>query len=323
MTVKDGADAGRVLGLELPWLQPLFGRLCEQMRGGRFPAAVLVASVAGAGGEELVRALSDALLCQASVSGSGGGTEVPCGLCKSCLLSRADTHPDRVVVMPEEKGKAIRVDQIRALNDFVYSRPQIGSRRVVILQPAEAMNLNASNALLKTLEEPAPDACLLLTSSSPARLLPTIRSRCFRVTPVIPEPAVARAWLLQHWPGEGLDRALLNAHGSPLLALEALRDGADLVRQEVIDEWKAFLGGSRDAFSVAEHWAKVDQDDLIDWMITALHAQARAPSLGLSEQKIHQLHGELLDIARGWSEKRNLNPALQWENWLMLCKSRR
>jgi DNA polymerase-3 subunit delta' len=321
------SSAERQLTLQLPWLEPVFAQLCVQMRAGRFPSATLITGAEGIGKLQLAFSLKAALVCREShgvkePTVNSGAYSLPCGHCKSCLLVKADTHPDIMDIMPEEKGKAIRVDQIRALSDFVYTRPQIGSRRVVLLHPAEAMNLNSANALLKTLEEPASDTCLLLLSSNPARLLPTIRSRCLKLTLVIPEQAQARRWLSERWPGEGLDRALMNAHGSPLKALEDLQSGEDAIRMQVIDEWKGFMAGTRDVFSVAENWAKLEPERLLDWMMTILHAQARSSTYGLSEPKIFQLFSELLDIARGQNEKRNLSLQLQWENWLMHSKAK-
>ncbi len=82
--------------------------------------------------------------------------------CKSCLLLKAGSHPDNYLLEPEEADKAIKVDQVRDLVSFVVQTAQMGGRKVVLIEPVEAMNINAANALLKSLEEPSGDTVLLL-----------------------------------------------------------------------------------------------------------------------------------------------------------------
>jgi DNA polymerase-3 subunit delta' len=103
--------------------------------------------------------------------------------------------PDNFVLEPEEADKPIKVDQVRELVAFVVQTAQLGGRKVVLIEPVEAMNVNASNALLKSLEEPSGDTVLLLVSHQPS-LLPTIKSRCQQVT--CPQPSLAQSrpgWL--------------------------------------------------------------------------------------------------------------------------------
>lgn len=308
--------------LTLPWLFPLMEQFTRQMLEGRFPSAVLLSGPEGVGKIQLAESLAASLLCTHSAAAETPRARLPCGECKSCRLMRGLTHPDFLAVEPEEAGKVIKVDQIRALTDFVYARPQIAQRRVVLLHPAEAMNLNASNALLKTLEEPSADTFLILVSSHPARLLPTIRSRCLKTSLSVPNAEAARRWVAERWTGEGVDRALLNAHGAPLRALEALEGGDDDQRMAVLEGWKNVLSGTQDVFAMAEEWAKLEPEKLLDWLMSTLHGQARSDTLGLGELKVQALYSELLDIARGVSEKRNLSLQLLWENWLIRSKAR-
>jgi DNA polymerase-3 subunit delta' len=98
-------------------------------------------------------------------------------------LMAAGSHPDVRVIAPPEMGKgsatsAILVDQLRELGSFLHSHPSLASHRVLIIDPADALNVSAANAFLKELEEPRPHSLFLLISHAPGRLLPTIRSRC-------------------------------------------------------------------------------------------------------------------------------------------------
>lgn len=103
-----------------------------------------------------------------------------CGGCKACMLLKAGSHPDNFVLEPEEADKPIKVDQVRELVAFVVQTAQLGGRKVVLIEPVEAMNVNASNALLKSLEEPSGDTVLLLVTHQPSRLLRLSRAAASR-----------------------------------------------------------------------------------------------------------------------------------------------
>lgn len=103
---------------------------------------------------------------------------IACGTCKSCQLFSAGTHTDFCVITPQEDSTTIVIDDVRRLNDFITGKPQFSSKKIVLLYPAEKMNKQAANALLKNLEEPGPDTVLLLLSQHQDLLLKTIVSRC-------------------------------------------------------------------------------------------------------------------------------------------------
>jgi DNA polymerase-3 subunit delta' len=103
-----------------------------------------------------------------------------CGACRSCRQIEALTHPDFVLVIPdqEQANPQIKIEEIRALEGQIIYRPLVGRQRVVVIDEADRMTLGAANALLKTLEEPPGHSVLLLVTSRPFALLATIRSRC-------------------------------------------------------------------------------------------------------------------------------------------------
>ena len=168
------------------------------LRHGALHHAYLFAGPGGVGKGTSARLLAQAANCEA------GLPDDACGRCGPCRKIAKGVHPD-VLRVEEEREMAragrwepkggrtpsrdIVVDQIRELVDRRLSLRRFeGRRRFVVLDPADAMNPQAQNALLKTLEEPPPETTLVLVSSSADALLPTVRSRCLRL-PFAPLPA--------------------------------------------------------------------------------------------------------------------------------------
>jgi DNA polymerase-3 subunit delta' len=224
--------------LPLPWLDAGLAA-ARQLRGAH---ALLIHGPAGAGHFDLAVLLAQSLLCEAAPAATQAAA---CGRCASCHLVSTRAHPDLRLVLPAAmrvqrgwtdeddfiapKGDAkpsreLRIDQVRAAIDWAQQTSGRGRGKVLLLHPADALNVSAANALLKTLEEPPGQMRLLLTSADPEHLLPTVRSRCQRLALVLPLAAQARAWLQ----AQGLDApdALLAlAGGSPLEALAWAQDG--------------------------------------------------------------------------------------------------
>ena len=186
-----------------PWHEALWSMLSRQL--DQLPHALLLQGRPGLGKHDFAVQLAQALLCERPQAGAA------CGQCHGCHLFGAGAHPDLAGVGRLEDARNITVDQIRALGEFMSLRPHTATRKVVIISPADAMNLNASNSLLKLLEEPPPGSMLLLVTSHPARLPATIRSRCTRLLFRLPAPSVGQAWL-QIQAGYRADSAL---HAGP------------------------------------------------------------------------------------------------------------
>ncbi|HSW52736.1 MAG TPA: hypothetical protein VLG93_05865, partial [Sulfuricaulis sp.] len=129
-----------------PWHGALWSALARQFE--QLPHALLLQGRPGLGKHDFAVQLAQALLCEQARDG------MACGQCHCCRLFAAGTHPDLAGVGLVEDAKSIAVDQIRALGDFLSLRPHTAARKVVIISPAEAMNINAANSLLKLLEEP-------------------------------------------------------------------------------------------------------------------------------------------------------------------------
>ena len=149
------------------------------MLAGRLSHAYLFLGPGGVGKATTARALAAALNC--AQPGADGDA---CGTCPSCRRMQAGTHPDFLVITPEEEKTQIKIEVIRELRRLTEYPPLGGGWRVVLIKPAEALSAQndaAANALLKTLEEPPPQHLLVLTARGEADLLPTIVSRCHKL----------------------------------------------------------------------------------------------------------------------------------------------
>ncbi|CAG8865371.1 hypothetical protein PS627_01275 [Pseudomonas fluorescens] len=268
-----------------PWQHALWQQLAGRSQHAH---AYLLHGPQGIGKRALAERLMARLLCKQAQGADA------CGQCKSCLLLKAGSHPDNFVLEPEETDKPIKVDQVRELVSFVVQTAQMGGRKVVLIEPAEAMNINAANALLKSLEEPSGDTVLLLVSHQSSRLLPTIRSRCQQVACPQPSPAQSQAWLAQALPSsseEEHSELLSLAAGSPLLAVKLQEQGVLEQRALVIDGVKKLLKQQQSPSQLAEAWSSVPLLLLFDWFCDWSHLILRyqltqdEQGLGLSDMR--------------------------------------
>lgn len=156
------------------WQQKQFTLLCNAYRQNRLSHAYLLSGAAGLGKTNLARDFAAYLLCQAA-------TVSPCTLCRSCKQFQSKTHPDFIFIEPDEKSRSIKIDQIRALSEKLSQTSHSGGYQVVIISPADAMPVQAANALLKTLEEPGGRVILLLIDNQQHILPATIVSRCQQI----------------------------------------------------------------------------------------------------------------------------------------------
>ncbi len=267
--------------LSYPWQHAPWRQL-QQLRE-RLPHALLFHGPARIGKAEFAERFAQSLLCQAPAAEG-----LPCGRCDSCGWFSQYSHPDYRRVRPElldedeaangnggEEGedrkagkskapsKDIKIDQIRALADFMNVSTHRQGMRVILLYPAEALNGAAANALLKTLEEPPPHTVFLLVSNSLDRLLPTILSRCRKFALALPSQEQALEWLRQQ-EIEDADVWLAEQGGAPLAA----RDGAQAGSRENMDEFLRMLAhpGIDSALKAAERLQKTPVPGLVAWL---------------------------------------------------------
>jgi DNA polymerase-3 subunit delta' len=215
-----------------PWQQTEWQRLQLRYQNKTFPHALLLAAMPGMGKSQFASALAELLLCQQVTSQT-----IACGHCTGCHLFQAGTHPDLLHLKPDANGKPIRIDQVRELIDQLETTAQQGAYQVAIIEPAEAMNTFATNALLKILEEPPGKVVIILISHQLEALLATLRSRCQILHFRVPPQAMSLAWLTQNSnePLDLLTQVLALAEGIPLRALSVIQEGYPAKRQQRIE----------------------------------------------------------------------------------------
>lgn len=264
----------------LPWQSENWSRLLPKIIDNKIAHAYLFTGVKGIGKRHFAYKFAQALLCEsfsvpnkASVM-TDNVSSLACGHCKQCRLFESETHPDFKLLTPEEDGKAIKVDQVRALGDFFAQSSSQGGRKVVILFPAEFLNNNAANALLKTLEEPTPGSVIILISHQSGMLLPTIRSRCQVVDFSIPTTMESEVWLTDYLAKcsedlsiEGINESLFLAFNAPLTALNYIQEGAYIEYRRMIEELSDLLKNDVFSSDLAMRW----NDDFallrLSWML--------------------------------------------------------
>ena len=266
-----------------PWHAQMWRKLVQRRERNAMPHALLLCGPPGLGKRSFADAFAKALLCQDPRADGQA-----CGTCRACRLFDAGSHPDQVRVTFElrDDGKPrteITVDQIRGLSARLAMTAQFGGFQVALIDPADAMNQAAGNALLKTLEEPTPATVLILLANQPSRLSATIRSRCQRIDFHLPAAAQALQWLTQ----QGIDAktavtALDAGSGNPGLALEWAKSDGLALRAEVTADLRALHAGKASAVEVANRWSKSAAATRL-WFAAALtEAEAAAQSRGVA-----------------------------------------
>lgn len=266
-----------------PWHEAAWSQL--QSLRDRLPHAILFHGPAGIGKTVFAQHFAQALLCEKPDAAGHA-----CGQCGSCGWFAQYSHPDfrrvRPEVLDEEEGggseedeeagdtkksaksakapsKDIRIDQIRALADFMNISTHRQGKRVILLYPAEALNGASANALLKTLEEPPPNTVFLLVSNSLDRLLPTILSRCRKFALTQPPFDQALVWLKAQGVSDAEDW-LAEQGGAPLAAQEL----AESASRETMEEFLQHLArpGTEGALKTAERMLKTAPAQQVEWL---------------------------------------------------------
>jgi DNA polymerase III subunit delta' len=235
-----------------PWHVEHWTRLQARRQRDALPHALLLCGPRGLGKRDFLRRFVRGLLCQHPNDGDA------CGRCRSCLLFDAGTHPDYVALSYGLRKDGVQrseivVDQIRELSARLSKASQFGGWQIASIDPADAMNVAAANALLKTLEEPASQTMLILLADEAWRMPATIRSRCQRIDFQRPDEQAALAWL-QALSVRDPQAALTAAGGNPGLARIWSEEGALAQRQEVRKDLAALAAGRGDAVAMGKRW---------------------------------------------------------------------
>ncbi|MBU2640592.1 MAG: DNA polymerase III subunit delta' [Gammaproteobacteria bacterium] len=320
------------MNVPYPWLASSWQRLLASR--SRPAQALLLAGPRGVGKGVLAQAWAQTLLCEAPLPDGSA-----CGNCPACHWFEAGTHPDFQLVTLQEKttkegdtrmATAIEVDQAREAVDFVRLSTYRAGYRVVLVNPADTLNVASANALLKVLEEPPLMTIFVLVSDQPRRLLPTIRSRCTRLDIGLPPVELAAQWLVC----QGVDDAvnvLALAGGSPLDAQRWVGSGELEERRGVLeglarpDQLDPVTLGERWKAVSPQIWHKVVYKWLSDLLAVKLQGEVRfnrdfsdvLGRLGKRADLTGLLALAKLQAAEGRTLAHPLNRSLQLQAWLI------
>ena len=304
----------------LPWTQAAFDAFF--ITQDRQAHAYLLAGHSGLGKTVFAVQMAKTLLCQENDKNA-------CGQCQSCRLFESGSHPDLHVLQSEKRtvdqadlfatyapryledeskrqkrkkpSAVITIDQVRDVVPDINTRPHLSNCRIIILNAAEDMNVNAANSLLKSLEEPPSDSFFLLISHDPGRLLPTLRSRCNRIDFRVPEKLQALAWLNSQLPGIPNTAELLDsAAGIPLRALALADGGGNSDDTLVVSVMQQLANRQIDPVTAASELIKkselVDIVTAIQVLISRIIRMKFSPESAFLVKKVHD--GVLIEIGK-------------------------
>jgi DNA polymerase-3 subunit delta' len=299
-----------------PWLERPFKRLVE--RGKELPHGLLLTGPKGIGKFMLGREIARSLLCTIAENTPG------CNECQGCHLFDTGNHPDyhfltnehtvatgdSAVVSPGERylvqadGRAsdrtkskrvIGVNQARALTEELRSTPHYGVGKVVVIYPADQLNVNAANALLKVLEEPTPNTYFLLVTNAPYALPATVRSRCSHYRLPLPTEIESLEWLRGELQldNEESKRLLDFSNGSPLEAYKLFEEEGWLTGASLPTDLAAILAGNTTPTVISKKWSQAGVRMTVRWlqqqMVAAFRAGVGVDGLELSRRVYERL----------------------------------
>lgn len=301
MEVAEVTSSGRApVTIEIyPWHDHPWRQLTREPT--RLPHALLLHGEEGIGKHAFGLRLARLLLCQSPLATAEG-----CGQCAGCRLFAAGTHPDLLIVEPLEKSSQITVDQVRALAAFLALKPHQAARKIVVLSPAQTMNLNAANSLLKVLEEPPSGSLLLLIATQPQRLPATIRSRCAQLQLARPSAEEGIAWLASS--PRALSEAgelLALAGGAPVRALELAASGFRSAPAQLLEDLEGLASGERSAVACATRWKALGSEHALRWLYGVTADLVRLASADLTAKELNNpaLLGRLNRVIKNINNK--------------------
>jgi DNA polymerase III subunit delta' len=248
-----------------PWQNEQWQRLMEMQQQDRLPHAILLCGPEGIGLKQFAQTAAMQLLCLSKEP----ETNHACGKCQSCLLFNAGNHPDLSLIEPEESGKQVKIAQVRELIEYVALKSFLGKQKIVIIEPADAMNRATANALLKTLEEPPSQSMLFLLSHIPSKLPITIRSRCQRIDFKPAYKQMDIDWLKDKLVDSKLSaEALLRlSGGGPLKALSLIEEEQLEFRLTLLKDLKLMSEKNCDPIQIAANWQTLGLENILNWLM--------------------------------------------------------
>ena len=285
-----------------PWQTEQMHRLLLMHQQNRLPHALLLSGPDGIGLKRFALVFVMRTLCLSN----NNELEDACGNCKGCELFKGKSHPDLYFIEPEEKGKTIKVEQIRELIKYVSIKSFSADMKIIIIQSADAMNRVTANALLKTLEEPPEQSKIILLSHNPSKLPATIRSRCQRIDfkPTYNNETVS--WLTERLAQSEIPPELLLrlSGGAPLQAIKLATDEQHLAcRHELLQDLSSLDKENSDPVKIASHWHEMGPDNTVSWLLRLTNDLIK---LKLSSKKANITNLDLREDLQGLSNRLDL-----------------
>lgn len=254
--------------MNIPWLKPIEDGWRKQVAYARVPHAVLLLGPVGVGKRTLAAWFASERL---GLSGAADGAQYPL-----VIPAHADLH----WLSPPEDKHSIGIEQIRALVADLSLTSYEGGRKVAIIEPANTMTANATNGLLKTLEEPPGDALLVLLADRMGHLPATILSRCQRINVSVPEQALSLPWLDRVHPSSAWREALQLAGDAPLAAISAIEQLHQA--SDMLEEFAALPAGRLSPIDIAARWENYDTQFCLEWLSRTVQQAIKRASCGAS-----------------------------------------
>lgn len=262
---------------------PLWEKLEQLFEKNRLPQAFLFVGANSSHVLQLVNRLIARIVCQST-------TDAPCGQCKPCHLLLNATHPDILYVNQDARFSPIKIDQVRELQHTIYQTPQCGSRRIIVIYPADKLNTAAANALLKILEEPPVHTIFILIAEQTATIPATILSRCQQYS--VPSENKERTFFTtSDYPEDHPRSQLIKQH-----------DEMCRILQDVVE-------GKVSPCSIASKWSSHALGDLL-WYLYGLTAQAIEQKLIVNKQSQPSHPLMRIDTVRLFKQLDQLNALL-------------
>jgi DNA polymerase-3 subunit delta' len=300
-----------------PWQEEAWAQLRELPVLGRLPHALLFRGLPGIGKNTLAIAFIRSLICDKEL------VPLASACCHPCRMLNANTHPNVLTVAPEGKSQTIKIEQIRAAIDFVSQTSLSGIYRFVLINQADKMNINAANALLKTLEEPSSFAMLLLVADQLGRLPATIISRCQQVHCKTPDKSTALRWLKEKLSARSEKKIdhdyLLNiSHGAPLQATNWADDKRLALRNDIVTA----LTGFEKNIGICSEWSDADIKTVLELFLSVAIDILR---IQLGADAMYLYHSDYMDPLQNMAAKLNKQAVvtylerIKWYNQQLLA----
>jgi DNA polymerase III subunit delta' len=297
-----------------PSQQRNWDSLYNYIKQKRLPQALLITGTSGLGKHSLANRFAYALLC-ANPQDDGEC----CGVCNSCVLIKADTHPDLSQIKPDEDKKSISINQIRQIVTDTYLKPQFDTHRVIIINPADVMTGQAANAFLKCLEEPTERTIFILITDKPNKLPATIISRCQKLSITFPEKPVLYDWLKAQGIKDNQE-TLVNLLKGSIVKPQQLTNH-DLLKQrtDCFNDWLAIAKQTNHPAIISEKWQKLPETELINWLISWAVDLVKCTCRINREQLCNQ---DLIKPLQELSQQLDLRHLYKWYDLLISSRQR-